>query len=280
MKNKFKLRAGLAWRTVRLAASKFMYIDGDQWAAAFAYSAFFSLFPLIVLIVTGTSHFFDKSAASGMVVGFIGNYIPITGEMKHYVFDTVSGVINARGQAGAVAFLMLVWVATQFFTTLIQATNKAWGTTGSHWWKLPFKSLGLLVMMSLAVIVVIWVPMFEHITRGLLPQLGFITRTYSFGMLCLPWALIFLSLSLFYAVAPHRATTFSEVWPAALCGTVLLAGAQRLFIYYLTHFSTFNAVYGAFGGIMALLLWIYVSGVIFILCACLSAAQAAIPAKD
>jgi len=274
MKNKFKRWPGRAWKTVSLAAAKFINIDGDQWAAAFAYSAFFSLFPLIVLIVTGTSCFFDRSAASGMVIGFIGNYIPITGEMKHYVFDTISGVIGARGQAGAVAFLMLVWIATQFFTTLIQATNKAWGTTGSHWWKLTFKSLGLLVLMSLAVIVVIWVPMFEHITRGLLPKLGFITRTYSFGMLLLPWALIFLSLSLFYAVAPHRSTTFTEVWPAALCGTALLAGAQKIFIYYLSHFSTLNAVYGAFGGIMALLLWIYVSGVIFILCACLSAAQA------
>jgi uncharacterized BrkB/YihY/UPF0761 family membrane protein len=35
-----------------------------------------------------------------------------------------------------------------------------------------------------------------------------------------------------------------------------------------------NAIYGAFGGIMALLLWIYLSGCIFIFGACLCAAQA------
>jgi len=35
-----------------------------------------------------------------------------------------------------------------------------------------------------------------------------------------------------------------------------------------------NAVYGAFGGIMALLLWIYISGCVFIFGACLCASQA------
>lgn len=35
-----------------------------------------------------------------------------------------------------------------------------------------------------------------------------------------------------------------------------------------------NALYGAFGGIMALLLWIYLSGCVFIFGACLCAAQA------
>lgn len=274
MMNK-KIRNGLGrgWATLCLSVRKFIDIDGDQRAAAFSYSAFFSLFPLIVLIVTGTSFLFDKSAASGLVIGFVGEYIPITGEMKRYVFDTVSGMINSRGQAGTLAFLVLVWIATQFFTALIQAANRAWGTTGRHWWKLPLKSLWLLIITSLAVITGIWMPVLEQLTQRLLPKLGFITRTYSFGMACLPWVLIFLSLSLLYAVAPHRRTKFSEVWAAALWGTLLLAGAQKLFIYYLKHFSTLNAVYGTFGSIMALLLWIYVSGVIFIFGACLSAAQ-------
>jgi len=61
---------------------------------------------------------------------------------------------------------------------------------------------------------------------------------------------------------------------AALCATVLLQAADSLFVIYLKYFATLNAVYGAFGGIMALLLWIYLSGCIFIFGACLCAAQA------
>ncbi len=40
------------WATLYLAVKKFWQIDGVQWAGAFAFNAFFSLFPLIVLFVT------------------------------------------------------------------------------------------------------------------------------------------------------------------------------------------------------------------------------------
>ncbi len=59
-----------------------------------------------------------------------------------------------------------------------------------------------------------------------------------------------------------------------MCATVLLQVAGRLFMIYLKDFATLNAVYGMFGGIMALLLWIYVSGCIFIFGACLCAGHA------
>ena len=42
----------------------------------------------------------------------------------------------------------------------------------------------------------------------------------------------------------------------------------------LEDFATLNAVYGAFGGMLALLLWIYLSGSVFIFGACLCAGQA------
>lgn len=260
-----------AWAAAGRSASRFIDIDGDQWAAAFSYSAFFSLFPLVILFVTWASLLFDKGAASALIIAFVGEHLPMIGDTKDYVFATISGVINARGQAGTVALIMLLWVATQCFNTLIIVTNKAWGTVGSHWWKLPIKSLALMLVISLAIMTGLWLPMFEQIALTLLPKFGFIPKAYGLGTALVPWALIFLSLTLFYRVAPHRRIRFADVWNAALWGTLLLAGAQRLFLYYLGHFATLNAVYGAFGGIIALLLWIYLSGCILIFCACLSA---------
>ena len=48
--------------------------------------------------------------------------------------------------------LMLVWVATQVFTTLICATNRAWSTEVYNWWRLPLKSLALLGIMTSALL--------------------------------------------------------------------------------------------------------------------------------
>jgi Ca2+-transporting ATPase len=90
----------------------------------------------------------------------------------------------------------------------------------------------------------------------------------------MPLLAVFIGLSLFYRLAPRPPTRLAQVWAAALCATVLLRVAESLFVIYIKNFATLNAVYGAFGGMMALLLWIYFSGCILIFGACLCAAQA------
>lgn len=260
---------------LQLAIKKFFLIDGTQWAGAFAFNAFFSLFPLIILLVTIASTFTSWDSAGAKVISYIEDYIPLSGEMQGYIFNTVAGVMKTRGQASVVAFLILIWVTIQCFTTLIYATNRAWGTAVHNWWRLPLKSLLLLGITAVAVFIGIILPMLAKLAQAALFAVNdFNNWIYAVGGLVIPLLVVFVSLSLFYKLAPHRSTRFAEVWVAALCATLLLQAAEGLFVIYLKNFSTLNAVYGAFGGIMALLLWIYLSGCIFIFGACLSAAQA------
>ncbi len=269
---------------VRVAAQKFAHIEGSQRAAAFAYNAFFALFPLILLMVALASLILDRSTAGTAVIGYIERYVPIGGEMQRHLFDTVLRVVKARRQAGILASVMLIWAATQFFTTLVHAANRAWGTEGHTWWQRPLKNITLLVIMVPAALIGVTVPVLGKMARGVFQASVFFPWAYALCVFFVPRLVLFLGLSLFYKFAPRRHTRFSEVWISALCATVLLQAAQNMFVLYLQHFSALNAVYGAFGGTIALMLWIYVSGLIFIFCACLCAAQAAtggrfIPAK-
>jgi YihY family inner membrane protein len=97
---------------------------------------------------------------------------------------------------------------------------------------------------------------------------------YDLSSFFIPLLVVFFSLSLFYRLAPRRRTRFAEVWIAALCATVLLRASETGFVIYLEHFATLNAVYGAFGAVIALLIWIFLSGCVFIFGACLCAGQA------
>ncbi len=252
-----------------------MWIDGAQWAGAFAFNAFFSLFPLMVLLVTIASFFVDRDRAGKEVIAYVESYVPISGEMQRHIFDTIAGVIKAREQAGAVAVLILVWTAIQCFTTLICATNRAWGTAVYSWWRLPLKSLLLLGITAGSVLLGMAVPVLMRMTGGwLFPVHGFRSWAYDLGSFCIPLLVVFFSLGLFYRLAPRRPTRFAEVWVATLCATVLLRVGESLFVLYLKEFAALNAVYGAFGGVMALLLWIFFSGCVFIFGACLCAGQA------
>ncbi|MDI1293686.1 MAG: HAD-IC family P-type ATPase [Methylobacter sp.] len=268
-------QAGRAWAILRLALKNFFRIDGAQWAGAFSYYTFFSLFPLIVLFVTIASIFIDPDRAATEIIAYVETYVPIGGQKQDYVFDTLTGVVNARGQISVLAFLMLGWAAMQIFTTLISATNRAWGVETSNGWRLPLKSLGFLATMISVALLSVAMPVLAKMAKDwLFPGHDANAWIYVLGSSFFASLVVFLSLSLFYRLAPRRPTRFAEVWGAALCATVLLSAAENLFVIYLKDFATLNAVYGALGGVMALLLWIYLFGCIFIFGACLCAAQA------
>jgi len=270
-----------AWAVFVLATKKFLHIDGAQLAGAFAFNAFFSLFPLMILLVTIVSSFVDRDIAGKEVIASMEGYVPISGEMQQYISSAIAGVINARDKASTVASLALAWTALQCFATLIVATNRAWGSVVYNWWRLPLKSLALLGSTAFAVLLGMAVPVLMRMTKSwLFPLYDYRSWVYDLVSFFIPSVVVFSGLLLFYRFAPSRPTRFIEVWIAALCATIVLRAGENLFIIYLKDFATLNAVYGTFGGIMALLLWIYVSGAVFIFGACLCAGQAELYAKS
>ncbi|MBK8478816.1 MAG: YihY/virulence factor BrkB family protein [Opitutaceae bacterium] len=264
-----------AWATLSLAAKRYVQIEGAQWAAAFAHYAFFAFFPLILLLATIASLFGAKGRAAAEVISFVEGYVPIGQESQSFIFDTVAGVVESRGPASVIAVLLLIWTVMRLFATLILVTNRAWDSEGYQWWRLPLRSLMLLTLLVTAIALGVALPALAEMLRTwLVPANDFGGQMYVALRYLIPVLLMFLSLSFFYRLAPRRRTRVAEVWLPALCTTALLQVAEALFGVYLRNFATFNAVYGAFGGIMALLLWIYFSGCIFIFGACLCAAQA------
>src|SRR6201994_566517 len=64
-------------------------IDGEQCAASFAYYAFFSLFPLILLlVVVGTFFVPDRLQAAREVVTQVEEYVPLQTKDKAVLVDT------------------------------------------------------------------------------------------------------------------------------------------------------------------------------------------------
>jgi YihY family inner membrane protein len=268
-------RARRAGQWLRRAFGIFLRIDGTQRAGAFAHFAFFSLFPAIILMVATASLVVDRERATSEVIAFIENYVPLGADKEGYVFRTIEGVTDARGHASAVAVILLCWGAMRFLATMVRATNRAWGPEVHNWWRLPLKSLALLLIIVIlvppGVLATVWLK--ELATFGS-EQGGALELLRSLLAALLPLVLLFTGLTLFYRFAPRTRKRLAEVRAAALCSTALLAAAQLLFKFYLTHFATLNAVYGALGGVIALLMWIYLSGAIFIFGACRCAARA------
>ncbi len=258
-----------------IAVKNYYRMGGSQRAAAFAYYAFFSLFPLVLLTVTVSAFFMDRDRAARDVIGYFNRYAPLNAEISQDIFETFTGAAAARGGMTVIIPVVFFWGAFRFFNVLIRAVNRAWGTKANSWWRLPLKNLFLLGITGLTILLGLAVPLAARIARGwMFSTYDFVAWIYDGAVLIGPLLVLFLGLSLLYRLAPYRPTLFTEVWSAALAAAALLCLLESLFGIYIRNFAKLNLVYGAFGGMMALLMWVYLSGCIIIFGACLPAAQA------
>ncbi|MBA4147955.1 MAG: YihY/virulence factor BrkB family protein [Verrucomicrobia bacterium] len=262
------------WGTTVRAFRKFSAISGDQGAAAFGFYAFFSIFPLLLLFITIGSLFIDQQAATSQILGYAENYLPMNAEYRGVISETIEGLIENREGVGIVAFVTLVWGATRFFRVLVHAVNQGWNCEEYSWWKLPLQNFMMLGILASALVLGIITPAILRAVRDWLPiQTVVFSFLFDVALWLIPSAVLFYGFSMLYKLAPRRSTRFAEIWKASLLVTILLQVAQLCFVFYLQNFGNFNAVYGTFGGIIALLLWIYISGAIVIFGGCVCAAQ-------
>lgn len=268
------------WRTIKRARARWAEEDGDQRAAAFAYYLLLSFLPLVILLVTAGSLFVDRDVATQAVVQWIKHYVPLTGEQEGSAAKTIAGVLKARGQISLVAIPLLLWSALRLLGILIRSTNRLWHSSTYNWWQLPLKGLGLLGITVSAVLIGILLPMMARMFREWLTnRLGFPGWLFAMIFQFVPWLVLFYGLIMIYRLAPSRGTRFSEVWLGALAATVLIWLGELMFLFYASNFTSFNALYGALGGIVAFLMWIYLSSYVCVFGICFCAAQAEVRGK-
>ncbi|MHA3774258.1 YihY/virulence factor BrkB family protein [Verrucomicrobiota bacterium sgz303538] len=269
---------GIIWR----ALVKYDETDGEQRAASFAYYAFFSLFPLILLLIAaGTTLLGSQERAAREIIGYVGNFIPIQATEANVVIDTINGVVRSRRNAGIISLGALAWSALRFFQALVRGVNKAWGTKEYSWWRLPIQNLLMAAILASALFLGIIAPaVVDQVERyywlhsrsvGL--EFRWVNNVFQTCRFLVPPLVLFYGFSMFYKFAPRRRTKFREVWIAALVVTLLLTVLKQMFLLYTSSIGDFNRLYGAFGSVVALLMWIYLSGSVIILGGCLSAAQ-------
>jgi YihY family inner membrane protein len=225
--------------------------------------------------VSAGSLFVEREVATREVVEWIEQYVPLTGEQERGVAENIRGVLESRGKITLAAFPFLLWGALKFLRTLIRTTNRIWHSHAYSWWRLPLKSLALLGVMLGAALLGMLLPGIARLARSwLATYLEFPGWAFALLFNILPWFVLFCGVMMIYRLAPSRATKFSEVWIAALVATGLIWACEGLFLLFMVHFAHFSVVYGALGGVAALLLWIYLSSCMGVFGICLCAAQA------
>ena len=269
----------IAWETIKT----FVEIDGEQRAASFAYYALFSLVPLFALMLTVGSSFFDSKE----VIDTVQHYFPMGEPQQAVMWRLVASLERSRGSVTIVSFLILIWCSLRFFQALVRGVNRAWHTVELPWWQLPIKNLLMIAVLASAMLIGLLAPAllqgakkillaFQDFVGSRLPELNLdaIVGVFELSRYLLSGAVLFYSFTLLYMLAPGRRVYFRQVWIPALLVTLSLQFCQNAFVNYLPRFVNYNAIYGSVGVMMLLMLWVYITGVIIFLGACLCSAVA------
>jgi YihY family inner membrane protein len=262
-------------RIIKLTWTRWAEEDGDQRAAAFAYYTLLSLLPLILLLVTLGSLIVDRETATQSLVRMINHYTPMAGEQEREAVETLHGMLDALGKINLMMLPVLLWGSLKFLKTLIRTTNRIWRAPTYNWWQLPLKSLSLLGITASALLIGILLPVVARLLHDwFTADLQFSQWAFTVLFQLIPWLVLFYGLTMIFKLAPSRETRLSEVWPGALGATVLLWLIDRLFFVFVDKFAQFDALYGALGGVLAFLFWLYLSCCVPVLGVCFCAARA------
>lgn len=265
------------WRVLSLTFRTYSEIDGEQRAASFAYYVLFSLVPLFALLLTVGSLF----VSSHDVVTTIKGFLPLDNNDQKFIWETVRQLEQVRGGVSIVSLVIFLWCSLRFFKALVRGVNRAWHTIEIPWWQVPLKNLMMIGITSSALVAGLLAPALLQAVRNILvaaetlvlthfPQfnLHLVSILLDLSRYVLGWAVLFYSFSMLYMFAPRKRVYFNQVWLPALLVTLLLQACQIAFVNYLPRFVNYG-IYESLAGLMLLLFWVYVSGMIIILGACL-----------
>ena len=234
-------------------------------AGAIAFYTLFSMFPLVLAVVSIWGFFFGHEVEKGVMAEQMADVFPVSSD---FIGETMRGVVSARAITGVASVFALIWASSAAFGAIRKGINSAWGVTRTR----PFIrerliDLGLASGAGILMVFLLFVtPMVG--TVQLLVETAFPDVTYDFvarliTVVASP-VITFGTLLLLYKHLPNTDVSLRDVWMGALIASLAIDGATWGFIWYVNTFPIYNVVYGPIGAIMALLTWVYVSAIILL----------------
>lgn len=232
-------------------------------AAGFAYYAFVSLIPLVLLaLVVGS--LLGGEALAQRLIDAAGDLLPAAGEeLLTAALTTEAG----RAEASIVALLVATWGGLKVFRGLSKAFDEVYGDAGESSLLAELRD-GLVVILAVAgaIALMVAIGVVVGVIADEIPVAG------SLGWLALLIGLFCAFLPIYYVLPPVE-VRLAEVVPGALFAAVGWTILQAGFQLYAARAAQYEA-YGAVGAVLLFVTWLYFAGILILLGAVLNVVRA------
>jgi membrane protein len=255
-----------------------------EMGAALAYYALFSIFPifLVMLSILGFVLGKDTNLINDILL-YAQGLLP---EVAFQVFEDVLFDLNSSSVgAGITGFLLLFVSASNVFGALSRSVDKIWNVHHKRqedktlrrtaFMFLQDKMLAFTMVLSSALVMMLSLltELIVDIVRRLLQEFNSLVTVIKLDEVMIisqvqglvSFLLLNIIVMILFKVLPATRVTLSEVWPGALLTTSFLTLLQYLVSNSIIHVGAQYRSYGIIGGVMVLLLWLYLICQVFFL---------------
>ena len=243
--------------------------DAMGMAAQIAFYAMLGLFPFMIFVLSTISMFPLGDSLRPELLKALENQMPL--EAAQYVTNVVIDLLPAQNQ-GLLSFGLAasLWGASMAIGALITTINRAYNIRPRrnivHQKILSIiLTLALSGMWLMAMTIILVGP---QLTQQLFQWMGIASETNTFWTsfrLPMAFLLNLAALSILYYVAPEAKQKFRWILPGALTATILWLGASSAFRFFLSNFGHYNKTYGSLAALVILMIWLWISGLLFLL---------------
>lgn len=268
-----------SWTVLKDAVNSFIEDDALTRGAAIAFYTATSFAPVVLIVIAIAGLVYGQDAAQGAIADQLGE---LMGRQTAELLQTAVASSKSKSSgflAAAVGIITLIVTASGVFGEMQAALNKIWkaeptGTTVGRLVRARAKSLGLVAALGFLLVVSL------AVSAALTAFAGQINATLPFGGPILSALNVLVSLALIsflfaavFKVLPDCDLEWRDVALGAIITALLFIIGKSLIGWYIGS-SAVASTYGAAGGLIVLLLWVYYTSQIFMFGAELARAYA------
>jgi membrane protein len=231
-------------------------------AAQLAYYFFLALFPALLFLVAIIS-FIPISGLLDTITSTLARVAP--GEVIAIVQDQVLKIAHAKdGGLLTLGMMGTIWSVSSGVNAIITTLNAAYDIQeGRPWWKVKLIAIGLTVSLAAFIVASVVLVMVGPTLAGKIASWFYLGPAFTWTWNILQWPVVFalvaFAIAIIYYYAPDAQQEWIWITPGSVFATALWIVTSLVFKFYVSNFTSYNASYGAIGGVIVLMLWFYVS---------------------
>jgi membrane protein len=249
-------------RALRNVLSSFLDHEGFFLAGGLAFYFLICFIPFLFLMVSSTGFILSPETVTGQIKDGLSQNVPV---YQEEITRFLLRVIETRRHSGVVGTIILLLFSTQLFATFRVVLNRVLGVKGHPLWHGMLFDMAMVLLISLFFIanvgttaVVAWVKLMAA------RQIDIPAHWMGRMSIALGFAFAVAMYFVIYRFFAYRAVASQAALVGAIVASVLWELAKHFLRVYVVSLGLYDEIYGPLGVLMAFIMFIYYSAIVFV----------------